>query len=120
MLKKVLIVEDDPETARLIAIMLEMFGFHTAIADSCRKALQDVARHDVDYLFMDLTLPDGDGLDLYENIILKYPQFRGKAIFCSGKSLNSLKNTKIEKDRIPFLPKPFTLEQLSEYTKKWK
>lgn len=60
----VLIVEDDPNTAKLIQTYLEREGFATVIAHDGRQALTLVGRHQPLFVILDLMLPEIDGWDV--------------------------------------------------------
>ena len=61
---RVLVVEDDPDIAQLVAHYLEKAGFTTEIASSGRDALTSVAAQPPDILVLDRMLPHVDGLEI--------------------------------------------------------
>jgi DNA-binding response OmpR family regulator len=62
---KILIVEDNPGFAELLqAALQERFGFPVLKAASVREALASAEGAPPDLLFVDLRLPDGNGLQL--------------------------------------------------------
>ena len=60
----VLIVEDDEAVAELVQITLAREGFDVDVAHDCGDARAAVERRDHDLIFLDLKLPDGEGLDV--------------------------------------------------------
>src|SRR5204863_8555133 len=62
MTTRVLIVEDDPDIAQLIAAYLGKAGFATERSASGREALQAIAARPPDLLVLDLMLPHVDRL----------------------------------------------------------
>ena len=60
----ILIVEDDPNTARLVQTYLEREGFATHVAGDGRQALEMFRRHDPQLVILDLMLPEIDGWDV--------------------------------------------------------
>ena len=60
----VLIVEDDPNTARLVQTYLEREGFATLIAHDGRQGLEMADRHEPMFVILDLMLPEIDGWDV--------------------------------------------------------
>jgi len=60
----VLVVEDAPEYAQLIADVLVAAGHHPRVAATVAQAKQELGVALPDLLILDLGLPDGDGLDL--------------------------------------------------------
>ncbi len=61
-----LIVEDDPDAASGLAVLLRAEGFSTAIAVSLAEARQQLMLRMPDLVLLDLMLPDGSGLLLFE------------------------------------------------------
>jgi two-component system alkaline phosphatase synthesis response regulator PhoP len=64
----ILIVEDEPEIAQLIAQTLEREGFHCAIATNGLQALEIVPQQQPDVIILDLMLPGLDGLEVCTRI----------------------------------------------------
>jgi DNA-binding response OmpR family regulator len=60
----VLIVEDDEAVAELVEITLAREGFDVDVSHDCAGAKAAVERRGHDLMFLDLKLPDGEGLDL--------------------------------------------------------
>jgi DNA-binding response OmpR family regulator len=64
MASRILIVEDDPDIAGLIAMYLRKAGYLTEILASGRDALSDIAARPPDLAILDVMLPHMDGLDV--------------------------------------------------------
>jgi two-component system response regulator HydG len=62
--RTVLIVEDDESVAELVQFTLARENFDVAVVHDCASARAEVETTDHDLVFLDLKLPDGDGLDL--------------------------------------------------------
>lgn len=60
----VLIVEDEPDIAELIAFHVEHEGFGASVVQSGKLALDSVRRDPPDLIVLDLMLPDLDGLEV--------------------------------------------------------
>jgi two-component system, NtrC family, response regulator AtoC len=61
-----LIVEDDADSARMVATLVGAQGFSAATAGSLRDARQHMTLRQPDLVLLDLHLPDGSGLALLE------------------------------------------------------
>ena len=59
--RPVLLVEDDPASAKAMAGILRNYGMNITCAGSVRAALDALGKQSFDYLLLDLMLPDGDG-----------------------------------------------------------
>ncbi|MDC6175913.1 sigma-54-dependent Fis family transcriptional regulator [Ralstonia solanacearum] len=64
----ILIVEDDASARAALGELVSAEGFTTAQAGSLRDARIQISRHSPDAVLIDLVLPDGNGMDLLEDI----------------------------------------------------
>jgi len=64
----VLIVDDDANTREALAALAAAEGFTTACAGSVAEARIQLVRQRPDVVLMDLRLPDGSGMDLFEDL----------------------------------------------------
>src|SRR4030081_356164 len=64
MTSRILLVEDDPDIAQLVALYLHKAGFTTEIVASGREALSVIVARPPDMLILDLMLPHVDGLEI--------------------------------------------------------
>ena len=71
----ILLVEDHPDTSRIMARLLERDGYCVDVATSVAAAL-DAAHatpEPFDLLISDIGLPDGTGLDLMQQLLQRRP-----------------------------------------------
>lgn len=61
---RALLIEDDPQMARIVALELRHAGWELTTADSGREGLAAAIGHPPDVVLLDLTLPDIDGLEV--------------------------------------------------------
>jgi DNA-binding response OmpR family regulator len=66
--KKILVVEDEPQLARLVEMHLGDAGCKVTVAHRGAEGLAAVAGKDFDLIVLDLMLPDMDGLDVCRRI----------------------------------------------------
>jgi DNA-binding response OmpR family regulator len=64
----VLVVDDAPEFVELAAVVLAQAGHRVRRASSVAEALEAIDHSMPDLVVLDLTLPDGDGLDLCRTV----------------------------------------------------
>ncbi len=65
---RILLVEDDPDLAAVVALGLRGAGYATDVAATSEQAAQHLAGTAYDVACLDLGLPDGDGLDLLRRL----------------------------------------------------
>jgi two-component system, NtrC family, response regulator AtoC len=63
-----LIVEDDHDSAEALAELIKAEGFSTAAARTLAEARQQILLRSPDVILLDLLLPDGSGMDLFEEV----------------------------------------------------
>ncbi len=66
-----LIVDDDENTAQMLATLVAAEGFTTATAGTLQEARQQLLLQRPQVVLLDLQLPDGSGLDLFEETDLR-------------------------------------------------
>jgi DNA-binding NtrC family response regulator len=70
---RILYVEDDLTSARLVKAIAEKEGYVVALATSQRECLKMIAEDPPGLLLIDLTLPDAAGLDLLARVRQSHP-----------------------------------------------
>ena len=61
---KIMVVEDDPDIAQLLAITMKKAGFDVAVSENGNDALNLIRRHPPDLVILDLMLPGIDGFEV--------------------------------------------------------
>lgn len=62
--EKILVVDDDVDTLRLVGLMLQRQGYDIAAASSGRQALSMARSEDPDLIILDVMMPDMDGYEV--------------------------------------------------------
>ena len=75
-----LLVEDNAAVGRAIEKSLRAQGHTVTLVNTCAEARATATHHDVG--IFDITLPDGDGIELCEQLLKE--RRLGGALFCSG------------------------------------
>lgn len=66
--QRLLVVEDEPDTGRLLHMMLDEAGYSVERVQSLHAAREKLATHQYEAITLDLHLPDGSGRQLIEEI----------------------------------------------------
>ncbi len=107
--RRILVVEDDPDTRELACELLAALGHAASGSGSAEHALTLLDGHEVDILFTDLNLPRLSGTELASRAIAMRPSLR--VILTSGEG----NNVRVPPDSgIIVLPKPYDLLQLEQ------
>ena len=75
-LRKVLIVDDEPDICLLLARKLQKKGFDTSFANTLAEGIEKFTTARPDFLILDHNLPDGYGLDNVQRFKLMQPAVR--------------------------------------------
>ncbi len=113
-LRKVLIVEDNPEVLKITSSMVESLGYHVVTAEHGEAALT-LLRHssDIDLLLTDVMLPGPlNGPALAKQAMLLRPAI--KVIFNSGYAEHAIMESGLLEEGVPLLSKPFRKAQLAQ------
>lgn len=60
----ILFVDDDPDFTSAVQSLLQREGYSVRVASSCAEAREALEHSRIDLMFVDLLLPDGNGLEL--------------------------------------------------------
>jgi two-component system NtrC family sensor kinase len=85
----VLIVDDEPEVAEMLAEILSDMGYRTVIAHSGRQALQQLGLQRIALILSDLRMPDLDGFGLYQALAESHPNMIRRLVFITGDTLQN-------------------------------
>ncbi|WP_298864541.1 PAS-domain containing protein [uncultured Sulfitobacter sp.] len=109
-LPMVLLVEDDPDVRRIVRRKLAGIGYPLVEAESGAEALRLLDRiHEIGILLSDISMPGGmDGNALASHVKAAFPKI--KIVLMSGQTNFS----SAEDQSIPFLRKPFEVEDLDQ------
>src|SRR6187399_3243864 len=111
----VLIVEDGIDSRQMIAESLEAAGFAAAQSPNAADALARLEGFAYDALVIDVSLPDGDGLDVLDEALSRYPDLRCVVTAGFGNIDHAVRALK--RGAVDFLIKPFQLIQLVQVLK---
>jgi signal transduction histidine kinase/ActR/RegA family two-component response regulator len=111
---RVLVVEDDADSAETLAALLNHRGCDVRVAGTVADALAAFAVALPDVLLCDIGLPDGDGYALLRDLRRRYPQWAGQAIALSAFAREEDRERAAEAGFVAYLTKPYEVTQLFE------
>ena len=110
--QRVLVVEDEPAVAHLIADVLAEEGHKVEIVLDGRDGLDRAANGNYALIICDLRMPHLDGRGIYRELTAKGSPMRHRLMFVTGDTLAPHTLEFLEKSGLPFLAKPFLVEEL--------
>jgi signal transduction histidine kinase/CheY-like chemotaxis protein len=111
---RVLVLEDEPTVARLIADVLEDEGLRVDVLLDPREALDRTARQDYALAICDMKMPELDGEHFYQALALAQNPLRERFLFVTGDVLAAHTRDFLERNHLPHVAKPFRVEELTE------
>lgn len=116
---KMLVAEDNNMNQLLATKMFKKIGYIIEIANNGKEAVEMTAKYDYDLVFMDIHMPEMDGIEATEKILNSGKE---KIPIIIAMTANAVKEAEAEylalgmKD---IVTKPFTIEQLRKVLEKW-
>ena len=106
---QILVVEDDAPIRNLIATTLKTHNYKYLLAQNGEEAIIQASTHDPDVVFLDLGLPDMDGVEF----IKKIREWSNMPIIViSARSEDEDKIEALDAGADDYLTKPFSVEEL--------
>jgi len=111
-LKKILIVEDDPDTQKGLATLLKAEGFVTSFVADGATALSVAAKEEPSVILLDLGLPAGDGFVVLDRLT-NHPTLSGvPVIVVSARDPAVNKPKALHAGAVAFFQKPADFDEL--------
>lgn len=106
-----MIIDDDPQVAEILSLFLSQ-KYNVVTLHTAQEALSRLEQEKFDLIFCDLSMPEMDGIDFFEQFKQKFPTQVSTIIFITGGATSqryqdfcdSIPNLKLEK--------PFSLKTL--------
>ena len=113
---RVLICDDEPNLCLILSRSLRPLDVDTAVAHTlgdARRALEDDG---ADILFLDIFLPDGNGLDALPELHAQHPDMPVIILTAHGTMRTALEATK--RHAFDYITKPFDVTQIQELARR--
>jgi CheY-like chemotaxis protein len=110
---RILVVDDEPDVAELVVLILGNAGYEMEAVHSGRAALARLEAEAYDLVICDLVMPDVNGIAVFE-AVQRRPEPRPRLVFLSGYYDAGGYEDFLTESGIPTLPKPFDFKTLPE------
>lgn len=111
---RVLVVEDEPTVARLIADVLEDEGHVVEVLLDGREALVRASLRHFDLVICDMKMPGLDGQQFFKTLQRSSPLLHRKFLFVTGDVLSATTRDFLERYCLAHVAKPFRVEELTD------
>src|SRR5271157_1555531 len=110
MTSKILVVDDEPDFSRLFASVLTEMGYEVSTASGGRQGLLKIRENPPDILFLDVKMPQVDGLECLRRIRKTKRKFVIVVMTAYGDIESARKAMRLGADE--YISKPFDLDDL--------
>ncbi|MFO8037759.1 MAG: response regulator [Anaerolineales bacterium] len=116
--KRILCIEDEPETTNLVQLILAREGYEVLGADGGEEGLRMVREEKPDLILLDLMMPDMDGWQVYQHLKEDEETRDIPVIVVTAKVQSIDKVLGLQVAKVDdYITKPFRPEELSERVK---
>ncbi len=106
----ILVVDDEKNITELMKDILEDEGYSIDVTHSIRETKEKVKERDYDIIFLDVWLPDGEGIDLIP--FIKEQNAYTKIVMISGHANIPIAVKALKEGAFDFLEKPISTESI--------
>jgi len=110
--KRILVVEDEPAISQVCQRVLTRDGFEVDTAVNGEIAQDMLQGKNYALILIDIRTPVMNGKEFYQSLEEQYPRLVDRVVFTTGDVIGSDTRKFLERSGRPFLPKPFTPDEL--------
>jgi len=111
--RRVLLIDDDVDTLRILQLMLVPDQYSVVTAESASRAIELLQTEDFEVIVSDICMPGFDGRSLFRFLALFLPDYVSRVVFLTGD--HSDKTIKfLRESNCPYSFKPIHIPELRE------
>ena len=116
----ILLVEDNMINQKVTVRLLKRFGYIIDVAENGIKALDAVKKKHYDIIFMDIQMPEMDGIEATKHILEMFPKGKRPVIIAmTAAVMKGDKEKCISAGMLDYIPKPVLPEAVQNAIEKW-
>ncbi len=116
----ILVAEDNEVNQKLIAAILKRLGYEIKLAGDGKEVLKKMSQGKFDFIFMDVQMPEMDGLEATEEIIKKFSRENKPVIIAmTAFALEGDKEKCLKAGMDDYISKPIKIEEIQAMIEKW-
>ena len=117
---KILVAEDNMVNQKVALKILDKIGFRADIVGNGLEVLEAINKISYDIIFMDILMPEMDGIETTKKIIEKYDQdSRPRIIAMTANAMQGDKEICLEAGMDDYISKPIRIEEVHDIISKW-
>lgn len=109
---RILVVDDEQAVAELIADALRQHGYEVSVHTESRRALDEALSQPFSLAICDIRMPEVDGRAFHRTLREQHCPLASRLLFTTGDTLARETAEFLEQVRLPYLAKPFHIEEL--------
>lgn len=109
-MQNILLVEDDPEITRLLRLHFEAVPYGLTACASGKEAMKNLASDAFDLVMLDISLPDGNGVEICKQLRATDKQTPVMMLTCNGEESDKVLALELGAD--DYVTKPFGILEL--------
>ncbi|RMH71513.1 MAG: response regulator [Gemmatimonadetes bacterium] len=116
---QILLAEDNPVNQRFATKLLHKMGYTVDVVANGKEVLDALRVKSYDLIFMDVQMPEMDGLETTRHIITRYSQNRPRIIAMTANTLPGDREKCLTAGMDDYVSKPVNIKELTETLKRW-
>lgn len=116
---RILVAEDHPVNQKLAIRVLDRLGYHADIVSNGKEVLDSVATGVYDLVFMDVQMPEMDGLEATRQIRTS-GQRQPVIVAMTANAMSGDRDECIQAGMDDYICKPLNLDELAALMQKWQ
>lgn len=116
---QILVAEDNTINQKLMRKTLSYYGYTVDIVANGLEVLEALERQTYDLIFMDIQMPEMDGLEATRRIVEKYKENRPKIIAMTASALGADRENCLKTGMDDYTSKPIKIEVVEKMIVKW-
>jgi len=116
---RILVAEDNAINQKLIFRMFENLGYAIQLAANGYEVLELLSRMNIDIVFMDIQMPEMDGIEATRKIIENLGDQKPLIVAMTANALSTDKDAYLAAGMDDYINKPITIDQVRTGIEKW-
>ena len=117
---RILLAEDNAINQKLTLRILEKMGYHADAVGNGLEVLEAVRRQPYDLIFMDIQMPEMDGLDATRHLVAEWPvEERPVIIAMTAAAMHGDRELCLAAGMDDYISKPVRMAELSAILERW-
>jgi DNA-binding NtrC family response regulator len=108
--KRIVVIDDDRTVQATLSAVLQRHGYSVEVCPNASQGRKKVSEVKPDLVLLDLGLPDGDGIEVLQELKSAHPETPVIVLTANDSIANAIES--IKHGAFHFVPKPYAVEEL--------